>query len=200
MVRHALSEWNVQGRWQGQADPPLSEEGVMQARAAAEVAGDFDLVVTSDLERARATGALLAPGVRLVTEADLREFDVGEWSGRTWAEIQATWPDELARFQAGGLGSAPGGETRPDFERRVQRAAGRVRRLVEEAGADRTLVVTHGGVLRALARMQNGVDHHVGHLGGYEAEDKGEGLAILRPVDLLAAVATGRESIDRMAL
>lgn len=200
MIRHALSEWNVQGRWQGQADPPLSEQGVAQARGAAGAVAPCDLVVTSDLERARRTGAILAPGVRQVTDPVLREFDVGEWSGLTWAEIEAKWGDDLARFQAGRLESAPGGERRPHFDRRVLRAAGRVATLVREARADRTLVVTHGGVIRALGRLQAGVDHHIGHLGGWEAEVKGTGLVLVQPVDLLAAAAAGGETVDRMAL
>ena len=200
MVRHALSVWNVEGRWQGQADPPLSDQGEAQARAAAGVAGVFDLVVTSDLERARRTGALVAPGVRHLTDPDLREYDVGEWSGRTWAEIEAGWGEDLARFRAGQIESAPGGELRADFDRRVARAARRVGEAVTESGATRTLVVTHGGVVRALARMQTGVDRHVGHLAGYGAEVKGDDLVVLDPVDLLAAAAPGPGSVDRMAL
>lgn len=200
LIRHALSEWNVAGRWQGQADPALSEQGVTQARAAAAGLGRVDLVVTSDLERARRTGAILAPGVRQVAEPDLREYDVGEWSGRTWVEIEAGWGEELTEFQAGRLEAAPGGERRSDFDRRVLRAAGRVGHLVEAAGAARTLVVTHGGVIRALARLQLGVDRHIGHLGGWEGEVKGKSLVVVQPVDLLAAVAPGVESVDRMAL
>ena len=200
IVRHALSVWNVEGRWQGQADPPLAEEGVAQARSAAGVAGRFDLVVTSDLRRAAETAAILAPGVRHVTDADLREFDVGEWSGRTWAEIDAVWGEELAQFRAGRLESAPGGELRSEFDRRVLRAAGRLAERVNDTGAERTLVVTHGGVVRALARLHTGVDHHVGHLGGYEAEVKGGRLVVGQPVDLLAPVGSRDESVDRMAL
>ena len=200
LIRHALSEWNVAGRWQGQADPPLSEEGRAQARAAAGRAGVFDLAVTSDLERAVETAAILAPDVPHVVEPDLRELDVGEWSGRTWAEIETGWGEELARFQAGRSESAPGGEPRADFDRRVARAARRVCEAVAEAGAARTLVVAHGGVVRALARMQTGADRHVGHLAGYVAEVKEEDLVLLDPVDLLAAAAPGPGSADRTAL
>lgn len=199
VIRHALSEWNVQGRWQGQADPALAEEGLAQARSAAATVGAFDLAVTSDLERARRTGAVLAAGVEQVSEPLLREFDIGEWSGLTWAEIDGRWGAELSLFQAGRLGSAPGGELRPDFERRVLSAAERVCEIVTGRRASRTLVVTHGGVVRALARLQAGVDRHVGHLGGYEAEVKGGRLVLGRPIDLLAGVAAGPETVDRMA-
>lgn len=200
LIRHALSEWNVAGRWQGQADPPLAEEGRAQAAAARIGAGEFDLTVTSDLRRATGTAAILAPGVRNVIEPDLREFDVGEWSGRTWAEIEAGWGEQLELFRAGRLESPPGGERRADFDRRVLRAARRVCRATSEAGAARVLVVSHGGVVRALARLQTGVDRHVGHLAGYEAEVKGEDLVLGDPVDLIAAAAAGEGSADRLAL
>ena len=200
MIRHALSVWNVEGRWQGQADPPLSEQGEQQARAAARALGPVDLAVTSDLERARRTAAILAPGVRHVAEPGLREFDVGAWSGRTRAEIQERWSDELELFDRGRLESPPGGEGWTTFENRIRDAAEKVSRLIAEARAARTLVVTHGGVVRALARMQARGDRHVGHLGGYEAVVKGGTLVVLQPVDLLSRVAPGLQPTDRMAL
>lgn len=193
MVRHALSVWNAEGRWQGQADPPLSEQGESQARAAAGAVGPVELVVSSDLERARRTAAILAPGVRHVTDPVLREFDVGAWSGCTRAEIEATWGDQLALFDAGRLESPPGGERRADFEVRVRAAATRVAELVASHGAAATLVVSHGGVVRALARMQAWGDRHVGHLSGYEAEVKGDSLVVLEPVDLLSGAPTAGE-------
>lgn len=200
LIRHALSEWNVAGRWQGQADPPLSEEGRAQARSARDGAGEFDLAVTSDLQRAVGTATELAPGVRQLAVVDLREYDVGEWSGRTWPEIEAGWGDQLALFREGRLEGAPGGERRTDFDDRVRRAARRVAEVVTEAGAARILVVSHGGVVRALARMQTGVDRHVGHLAGYTAEVKGGDLVVGEPLDLLAAAARRTGPVDRMAL
>lgn len=200
LLRHALSVWNVEGRWQGQADPPLSTEGQAQARSAAARLGPFDLVVTSDLERSRHTGSLLAPGAPQVTEPLLREFDVGAWSGRTRAEIEREWAGELALFDAGRLDAPPGGERRGDFDERVGRAAARVASLVAGHGASRTLVVSHGGVVRALARLQGRGDHHVGHLCGYEAEVKEGALVVLDLVDLRSGAATTDGVGGRMAL
>ncbi|HMC39971.1 MAG TPA: histidine phosphatase family protein [Acidimicrobiales bacterium] len=187
VVRHALSTWNMDGRWQGQADPPLAAQGEAQARAAAAAVGSVDLVVTSDLERARRTGALLAPGVAAREVRELREFDVGAWSGLTRAQIEAEWPGEVALFDAGRLSAPPGGEPRAAFEARVGTAARVVAGLVGETGAARTLVVTHGGVIRIWARIQGRPDAHVAHLCGYEAEDKGGTVVLLTPVDLRPA-------------
>ncbi|WP_421121472.1 histidine phosphatase family protein [Aquihabitans daechungensis] len=59
LVRHGESIWNADGRWQGQADPPLSDRGRDQAVAAAASIGTVDALVTSDLERAVDTGAII---------------------------------------------------------------------------------------------------------------------------------------------
>jgi broad specificity phosphatase PhoE len=185
LVRHALSAWNVEGRWQGHADPPLAPGGEAQAAEAA--AGPFDLVVTSDLLRARRTGELLAGGSPAVVEPLLREFDVGLWSGLTRNEIERTWPEQLAAFDAGRLDGPPGGERRSEFEARVGRAA----RAVAGMASGRTLVVTHGGVIRAMSRLQGWPEGHISHLCGYEAEVKGGTLLLVSPTDLRAPSGGG---------
>lgn len=195
LVRHAQSVWNVAGRWQGHADPPLTEAGVEQARSAGGRIGPVDAVVASDLERARHTAALLVPDQTPATEPGLREYDVGRWSGLTRTEIEATWPDEMARFDAGQLETPPGGERRGDFEARVLGALNRLAASWTAAGVERVLVVTHGGVIRTLARLHGWPETRVSHLRGYEAEtraeDKGRTVALLRAVDLLDEAVTG---------
>src|SRR5215212_9752003 len=99
MVRHGQSTWNALGRWQGQADPPLSPLGHAQARAAVASVGAVDLVVASDLERARVTAEIMAEGLGVgpaAVDSRLREIDAGPWSGLTRAEIEAGWPRWLA--------------------------------------------------------------------------------------------------------
>src|SRR5918995_495099 len=104
LVRHGESTWNAQGRWQGWADPPLSDIGRAQAESAAPAAAPVDAVVSSDLERARTTAELMAAvldagAVRV--EPGLRERDVGDFTGLTRAEIEERWPGVLSpRFSA----------------------------------------------------------------------------------------------------
>lgn len=198
LIRHAQSTWNATGRWQGQADPPLSGAGEeLAARAAARLGRDtrFELVVTSDLERARRTGEILATGngsgpsdgqqPTVVVEPGLREFDVGQWSGLTRSEIEKRWPSQLALFDAGRLPGAPGGETRSDFDARVRRAAERVARLIDRHRSTCTLVVTHGGVIRALLRSAGMQERHIPNLAGYRGAAAEGGLRLRLPVDLL---------------
>lgn len=163
LVRHAQSEWNASGRWQGWADPPLTELGRAQARRAGErlrrIAEPVTRAVSSDLDRARTTAEIVA-GVAgssdllgrdpLVEEVpDLRELDVGKWSGLTRAEIASEWPDTLARWDAGDLEAIPGGETHSAFDRRVRSALSNV--LAGSLG-ERVLIVAHAGVVRSVGR------------------------------------------------
>jgi broad specificity phosphatase PhoE len=150
-VRHGESEWNAEGRWQGQADPPLSERGREQAWQLAERLAALGIarLVASDLGRARETAQIL--GARLGLEpsfdAALRELDVGCWSGHPAAEVARRWPDELARFRAGDLAlRAGGGESRLALRERVLAALARLAR----SGEGSVAVVSHLGVLRVL--------------------------------------------------
>jgi probable phosphoglycerate mutase len=152
LIRHAQSELNLRGRWQGLTDAPLSAEGLAQARALAQaLAGArLEALVSSPLERALATArAVAAPhGLALELEPDLRELDLGEWGGMTRAEIGLRWPAELACFDAGDADARPpGGETRRELGLRVGRAAAQLAR--RHAGR-RIALVTHLGVIAAL--------------------------------------------------
>lgn len=197
LLRHAQSEWNALGLWQGQADPPLSAQGRRQASVAAvRVTGELgfvnvDLVVTSDLARARQTAQLLADGldlaVALVVEKGLREFDAGEWSGHTLAEIEERWPGEVERFTHGLVDSPPGGESRAAFDNRVAGAVSRVAERVTQTGAKSVLVVTHGGVIGSIARSAGVARRQTGHLAGYVGRITDRGLVPEEAVDLLDA-------------
>jgi broad specificity phosphatase PhoE len=150
-IRHGESLWNAEGRWQGQADPPLSERGRRQAEEAALRLEGLGIarLVASDLGRARETAQILGERLGLAPRFDpsLRELDVGRWSGHPPAEIERRWPEELARFRAGDLALRPGGgESRLALRERVERA---LAQLAAESAAP-CAVVSHLGVLRVL--------------------------------------------------
>jgi probable phosphoglycerate mutase len=98
VVRHGQSEWNAIGRWQGHADPPLSELGRRQAYVASAAIGAVDGIVSSDLLRAAETAAIIAQQLGVgpvVVDQRLRERDVGQWTGLTRVEIDKGWPGWL---------------------------------------------------------------------------------------------------------
>ncbi len=157
LVRHGQSTWNALGRWQGQADPPLSPLGEEQAAEAAQRLIDAGVgvtgVVTSDLVRARRTGEIIAGALGLgpvEVRPDLREYDVGDWSGLTKPEIEERWPGQQAEWFGGRLATTPAGEGRVHFDRRVLDAMVQV--TDGAAPGSVLVVVTHGGVIRALER------------------------------------------------
>lgn len=149
LVRHAQSAANAAGIWQGQAESSLSDSGYEQVRLLAKrLAGAaFDVVVSSDLERARETAA--AAGLPVEVDPDWRELDLGGWEGRSFEEVALAHPDLLQAIRRGEAVAFGGtGETIAEFEQRVLSAFGA---LAERAGDGSVLVVTHGGVIDALA-------------------------------------------------
>ncbi|MDQ6838759.1 MAG: histidine phosphatase family protein [Actinomycetota bacterium] len=178
LVRHAQSEWNALGRWQGWADPPLTELGRSQAELAGVRLSSLAhghrqgppprLVVSSDLQRASTTASIVAdralPHATPRTDPDWREYRVGAWSGLTRAEIEHQWPGELDRWDRGDLLAPPGGEHRAHFEARLVKALGRVAADTGETGA--ALVVSHGGAIRSLSRRFRTPVDHIGNLAG----------------------------------
>jgi probable phosphoglycerate mutase len=153
VVRHGESTWNAVRRWQGQADPPLSQRGVVQARRAATAAqdhGPFDAVLTSHLRRARRTGSIIADalGIELLEpERDLSERSAGDWEGLTRAEIEQRYPGFLAEGRR-----PPGYESDASIVGRSTRALSRT--SSRHPGAS-LLVVSHGGVIHALERVHS---------------------------------------------
>lgn len=186
LLRHGQSTWNADGRWQGQADPPLSPLGEEQAGDAARrlAPGQFTRVVASNLRRASQTAEILAEALGLPVELDpdLREIDVGDWQGLTRAEIDERAPGALADWSEGRSESTPGGETRTHL---TDRARAALLRAAAEAGAgDRVLLVSHGALIRNLDRAMGLEPHGVGNLAGRWYEADGNGL--LAPAELVS--------------
>jgi len=146
VVRHGQSTWNADGRWQGQADPPLSELGIAQAEAAARAVDGVDAIWASDLERARHTAAILAipRGLEVVADVRLREREAGEWTGLTRTEIDEQYPGALAERRR-----PPGFEADDVL---VVRALAALRDLAAALAGGTGIAVTHGGVILAVER------------------------------------------------
>jgi len=152
IARHAESTWNAEGRWQGQADPPLSIKGQRQAEALALrlTARGVHTLVTSDLARAAQTARIAGVHLRVAPrlEPRLRERDIGTWSGCTHAEIASRFPDQLARLRAGDPELRPGGgESFRELEARVRAVLGEI---AVQPDAGEIAVITHLGVIRVL--------------------------------------------------
>jgi probable phosphoglycerate mutase len=173
LVRHGQSEWNALGRWQGNADPALTELGRLQALHAAGRVGAVDVIVASPLQRALDTARLISGqiGVGPVgVDADLAERDAGEWEGLTRAEIEQQWPGYLATDQR-----PPGYEAHDVL---VVRARGALDRIHAEYDGAEVLVVTHGGLIGAVERDGGLPWERMPNLGGRRVTHTGERLVL----------------------
>jgi broad specificity phosphatase PhoE len=161
-VRHGVTSWNREGRFQGHLDPSLSPEGEAEARLVAErLTGDGALrparLISSPLARARQTAEAIVAALgeeELELELDPRLMEVGqgEWEGRTHAELAV---EDAERYDAWRRArwdrQPPGGEP-------VEAAVARIRSALEEAilSTDRAsawplCITAHGGTLRLAA-------------------------------------------------
>jgi probable phosphoglycerate mutase len=147
LARHGQSEWNALGRWQGQADPPLSDLGRRQAHEAARSLGAVDGIWASDLRRAAETAAIVGDDLGVgpvVLDADLRERDAGDWTGLTRAEIERRYPGFLADGRRPARWESD--------EALLERAQRTLRRIADAAPGGDVLVITHAGVVFAVER------------------------------------------------
>ena len=149
MVRHGETDWNRDNRFQGHADPPLNNAGRAQARELAGVLAEDRLIAlyTSPLRRASETAEIVADKLALEmrVDDDLREVDVGSWSGFTRTEIEARFPDGYRRWLDYGHGWDDG-ETYDELGARVVAC---LERIAEAHPRERVLAVTHGGPIRS---------------------------------------------------
>ena len=172
LVRHGRTEWNADGRFQGQADVPLDELGREQAEALARHVtasphyADVGTIVSSDLVRAADTARALAEalGLDVAFDARLREIDVGSWSGSRLEQIAAREEaagaqSVSARIAAGGDPPRGGdGETLAALRARVSAA---LDDALAGAPGGTVMIVAHGGVVRTVGAILLGLSDRV---------------------------------------
>lgn len=156
LVRHGETEWSTSGQHTGRTDLPLTLEGKLHARQIAGfLAGRaFALVLTSPLQRARETCRLAGYGDSAVIDANLREWDYGEYEGRTTPQIQlerqawSLWRDGVI-----------GGE-------RIEQVAARAQKVIDRAvgSSGDVLLFAHGHILRVLTACWLGLPPDAGRL------------------------------------
>jgi 2,3-bisphosphoglycerate-dependent phosphoglycerate mutase len=162
LVRHGVTAWNLEKRFQGQMDTPLSPAGFEQAELTADalVGEPVSSIYTSDLLRAQQTALPIAEamGLPLLAEISLRERHFGQFEGKTHADLEAFHAEDFAKWKARDLNYAFGGsgETLNGFAKRVQAAfAAVVKRSIAQTTGDlkAIIIVTHGGVLNVAHHM-----------------------------------------------
>jgi len=152
LIRHGETDWNREGRYSGQTDIPLNEEGQRQARKLAEAlqGTPFQAIYTSDLQRAQQTARYIAEatGAPLYSDARLREINQGEWEGMHFEEIRKRFLETWERRRRDPLSVAPpGGETIGEVRARVLEA---LQDILERHPNGRVAIVSHGLALALI--------------------------------------------------
>lgn len=142
--RHGQTSWNLERRFQGATDIPLTETGVEQAERAARLLAALDptAIVSSPLRRAADTAKALADvtGLTVAFDPDLTERGGGVWEGLTNQEIRTRYPEEYLTWQP------PGGETADQVAKRFKAAVERALTPIPDGGL--LVVVSHGAATR----------------------------------------------------
>ena len=157
-ARHGETDDNARSVFQGQTGKGLNPRGRAQARRLAERMHKSRVtsIFTSDLERAVETSLIVgaACGAEPGMDPDLREVDVGRWSGRSHAEIEDLYPEEWAAWSNGLDLRRGGGETYAELADRIEHA---VVRICATDARDPVLVVSHGGAIKSYVAKILGV-------------------------------------------
>lgn len=153
IVRHGETEWNLQSRFQGHLDSRLSRLGIRQAKAIARAlsGGTYDVIYSSDLERAQHTAKIIAGKLNMEvrTEADLREINMGLMQGLRRDEFILKYPEVIKNFHSDPRYVIPGGESKQQFSERIMKA---LSKITGEHRYQTILLVAHGGVLDIAIR------------------------------------------------
>jgi broad specificity phosphatase PhoE len=141
------TRWNVEHRFQGQADPPLDDVGRQQAMVSARLLTAYSptSIVSSDLCRAVQTARPLAEllGLPVMLDRRLRERSLGAWEGLTRDEVVRRHPEQYGHWLAGREAHQHGSETRDELGERALAALAGVE-------GDTVVLVTHSATAMAL--------------------------------------------------
>jgi len=145
LIRHGETDWNIVGRYQGQADPPLNSNGIQQATQLANELqnSSVELLYTSPLQRTKQTAEIISGklGIHQIDEPRLMEIHQGDWQTRLRSEIEDLYPELFAAWENTPWEvSPPGGEHLRDVQVRVNDA---VEEIALRGSGQKIGLVTH---------------------------------------------------------
>lgn len=146
-IRHAESEYNRDGIWEGRVDCSLTEKGIESAKKLGNtIENNFDAIYCSPLKRAKQTLEAIFPNAKPIYDERIIEISIVEWEDKK-KDLFDTHLRELFRK---GLYTPPGAESHQDVDKR---ACNFVEELFEKyKNNERILVVTHNGIIRSIKR------------------------------------------------
>lgn len=162
MVRHGETRANLDGKYCGRLDPPLSETGINSVNKTARTLAAFRpaRIYSSEALRARQTAAIIEPNGTVVCLQALREMNFGEFEGLNANEIQSRMPDIWKRYIDNYRNfTFPGGDNVNDY---LTKSAETINAIITESIDGGVLIVSHKGfILSALSSLLHGDSHHI---------------------------------------
>lgn len=168
LLRHGLTEANERKEYLGWIDSPLSKQGLTEISKLEGCFSDYEIIITSDLQRCVDTAKLLFPTAQLQTNPAFREMNWGHWEGKTYEKLKDETSYQKWLYHPMEA-PVPDGESYPIFSERVE--SGWKQLLSKEV--EKIAIVTHGGVIRELLvryapEEKPFWDWSIPHAGGYQ--------------------------------
>ena len=151
LIRHGITDGNLDGRYIGSTDLPLCVEGISALRELSEKydypgAGAF---ISSPMQRCKQTMEILYPDAKYIEIEELRECDFGEFEGKTAQELAQS--EDFAEWMKADADFAPyGGESGAHFSQRVFSTFEAIVTGLMKLGTTSCVIVTHGGIISML--------------------------------------------------
>jgi broad specificity phosphatase PhoE len=154
-VRHGFTDWNIDGRFQGQLDIPLNATGRAQAQMLRDhlATQTFDRIYTSPLQRAAETARIVAGERMVLTDWRIAEIHHGDWQGKTRQEIASRWPEAWEQWNKTPLQVTSRGGESPELIRH------RVQDFLRSVAGETVLCVSHGVVIQTVRSILLGSTH-----------------------------------------
>jgi probable phosphoglycerate mutase len=159
LLRHGETLWNIENRVQGHGDSPLTSNGQKQVNALGRrlQAVNFDMLISSDLGRARHTAEIIANYIKLPVQEDerLRERNFGIFEGLTLADIIQNYPEAYAKWRTDDpdVVISEGESRRQHFNRNISF----LEEYIQQHPGKTLALVIHGGVLDSFYRYVSGL-------------------------------------------
>ncbi len=160
IIRHGQTSGNSALKYFGITDVELNENGINQAGLISKRLEKENIcrIYSSSLKRAFKTAEIIAKPHRISVELkeDLKEINFGDWEGLSFQEIQESYPNEFSKWQNNITGfTMPQGESILELKRRVEAAFSEI---LNSAGENNVVVVTHGGPIRVILSKMLSLD------------------------------------------
>lgn len=150
LIRHGMTEGNVNGQYIGVTDIPITTNGIIELNNLRQkgIYPKCGLVFSSPMVRATETAKIIFPDQNIIINDNLREIDFGEFEGKTADELKDR--EDYTKWVSGELAAAPGGETTIDFATRLCTGIGQIVRRMMDEEVYSAGVVMHGGAIMTL--------------------------------------------------